>query len=633
MISQFNQPRGSTSIEVNKQSIARNFGVKEDEVIYFTAGIDLSGFKVIYDESTQRAYSLPFGIVSGTTAISLDERAILTHSAGSVDLGELAVSREEYVTLPGSFNFGHTINVKNELLVHDDKKYRWDGSLPKVVAAGSTPDSSGGVGLGAWLSVGDAALRAELNTKVSDGTFPATIKYKYGLPSVIDGAIYRTVQDKLDDFVFLEDFGGKDDAGSTDNSIAFRKAFASGARKIRLRGSGVYGMATRDIELPAKYEIIGNAKNPEIKYLGTDTSFTMFTLTGSGPASNQWKQGGMFRDLIISSDVKINWMLGRHVQNLDYDRVFFYNSATVLNNYHYVNFTRCERWGSAFIGRADLNTIQFISESPKFHLCFSSGSPIDVWDTADLAITKCTMFAGDYAVRTRVTQKQVTAPDLFAGYPVLITCSVFDAVRGHAWDLEGSVYSTITGNLVSAGRDTNSHGAYIKGGRSLSLTGNVFTYCGNYGLVLEDVQQSGFVGNVFNGNKTGGLGTLACKDLSIVGGSMGTTYVRGGYYTQPVGYSDISSNSTGILLSGVAFDEALTTKVYLDTSITTRNKVINCSGVPDTIARGSTANRPANPQASYQYYDTTLGIPIWWNSVSGTWKNAAGADVHHHHHH
>lgn len=162
MISQFNQPRGSTSIEVNKQSIARNFGVKEDEVIYFTAGIDLSGFKVIYDESTQRAYSLPFGIVSGTTAISLDERAILTHSAGSVDLGELAVSREEYVTLPGSFNFGHTINVKNELLVHDDKKYRWDGTLPKTVDAGSTPETSGGVGLGAWLSVGVASLRTEL---------------------------------------------------------------------------------------------------------------------------------------------------------------------------------------------------------------------------------------------------------------------------------------------------------------------------------------------------------------------------------------------------------------------------------------------------------------------------------------
>ena len=162
MISQFNQPRGSTSIEVNKQSIARNFGVKEDEVIYFTAGIDLGGFKVIYDESTQRAYSLPSGIVSGTTAISLDKRAILTHSAGSVDLGELAVSREEYVTLPGSFDTGATLNVKNELLTHVAGKYRWEGEFPKTVPAGSTPGSTGGTGTGAWVSVGDASLRSDL---------------------------------------------------------------------------------------------------------------------------------------------------------------------------------------------------------------------------------------------------------------------------------------------------------------------------------------------------------------------------------------------------------------------------------------------------------------------------------------
>lgn len=619
--------KGSTGILTNKQAVARHFGVKQSEVVYFSVGVDLGGYKVIYDKKTQRAYSLPAGIAPGTTAISLSTAAVLVHSAGSVDLGELAVHREEYVTLPGTFDTGATLNAKNELLTHTTGKYRWDGALPKPVAADSTPVTTGGIGVGAWVSVGAASLKSEINAKLSEGTFPAATKYKYGLPSIVDGAVYRTVQDKLDDFVFLEDFGGKDDGGITDNSIAFQKAFASGARKIRLRGSGVYGMATRDIELPAKYEIIGNAKNPEIKYLGSDSTFTMFTLTGSGPASSQWKQGGIFRDVIISSDVQINWMLGRHVQHLDYDRVFFYNAQTLMNNYHYVNFTRCERWGSPFIGRADLNTIQFISESPKFHLCFSSNSPIDVWDTADLAITKCTMFAGEYAVRTRVTRKQVTAPDLFAGFPVLITCSVFDAIRGHAWDLEGSAYSTITGNLVSAGRETNSHGAYINGGRSLSLTGNVFTYCGNYGLVLEDVQQSGFVGNVFNGNKTGGLGTLACKDLSIIGGSMGTTYVSGGYYTQPVGYSDVSSNSTGILLSGVAFDEALTTKVYLNTNITTRNRVINCSGVPDSVYGGGTENRPTTHEYGQPYFDTTLGKPIYWNSVSNSWIDAMGNNV------
>ncbi|QMV34170.1 tailspike protein [Salmonella phage vB_SentM_sal1] len=208
MISQFNQPRGSTSIEVNKQSIARNFGVKEDEVVYFTVGIDLSGFKVIYDESTQRAYSLPSGIVSGTIAISLNEQAILTHSSGSVDLGELAVSREEYVTLTGSFTFGQTVNTKNELLVHADAKYRWDGALPKVVPAGSTPASTGGVGLGAWVSVGDAAFRQEANkkfkysVKLSDFT-----TLQDAVTAAVDGLLIDT------DYHFTDgdivDFGGK----------------------------------------------------------------------------------------------------------------------------------------------------------------------------------------------------------------------------------------------------------------------------------------------------------------------------------------------------------------------------------------------------------------------------------------
>lgn len=154
--------KGSTGILTNKQAIARKFGVKQNEVVYFSVGVDLGGYKVIYDKETQRAYSLPAGIAPGTTAISLSAAAVLVHSAGSVDLGELAVSREEYVTLPGSFASGATLNVKNELLTHTGGKYRWDGEFPKIVSSGSTPENAGGIGLGAWVSVGDASLRSEL---------------------------------------------------------------------------------------------------------------------------------------------------------------------------------------------------------------------------------------------------------------------------------------------------------------------------------------------------------------------------------------------------------------------------------------------------------------------------------------
>lgn len=40
---------------------------------------------------------------------------------------------------------------------------------------------------------------------------------------------------------------------------------------------------------------------------------------------------------------------------------------------------------------------------------------------------------------------------------------------------------------------------------------------------------------------------------------------------------------------------------------------------------GTTAQRPAQPVVGQRYYDTTLGIPIWYNGT--VWKNAAGTTV------
>ena len=49
--------------------------------------------------------------------------------------------------------------------------------------------------------------------------------------------------------------------------------------------------------------------------------------------------------------------------------------------------------------------------------------------------------------------------------------------------------------------------------------------------------------------------------------------------------------------------------------------------IPDS---GTTANRPANTtliklQTGQVYFDTTLGIPIWWNGTN--WVNASGTVV------
>lgn len=64
-----------------------------------------------------------------------------------------------------SFEKGLNVTTWNEVLLweEDGDYYRWDGMLPKNVPAGSTPETSGGIGLGAWVSVGDAALRTDIS--------------------------------------------------------------------------------------------------------------------------------------------------------------------------------------------------------------------------------------------------------------------------------------------------------------------------------------------------------------------------------------------------------------------------------------------------------------------------------------
>lgn len=71
-----------------------------------------------------------------------------------------------YITMD-SFEDGATLTLHNQVLRYKatGEYYRWDGDFGtngKDVPSGSTPESSGGIGLGAWVSVGDASLRSDL---------------------------------------------------------------------------------------------------------------------------------------------------------------------------------------------------------------------------------------------------------------------------------------------------------------------------------------------------------------------------------------------------------------------------------------------------------------------------------------
>lgn len=93
-----------------------------------------------------------------------------------VDMNQ-AIIAAGYIPMD-SFQQGAEITKRNEILRDETtgEYYRWDGELPKSVPAGSTPESTGGVGMGAWVGVGDASLRSEL--------------YKYdGANNIADGSL------------------------------------------------------------------------------------------------------------------------------------------------------------------------------------------------------------------------------------------------------------------------------------------------------------------------------------------------------------------------------------------------------------------------------------------------------------
>ncbi|EAC0655347.1 phage tail protein [Salmonella enterica subsp. enterica] len=81
-------------------------------------------------------------------------------------LAQQSIAEFGYITMD-SFEDGNTLTLPNQVLRLEStgEYYRWDGILPKIVPANSTPETTGGIGSGAWLSVGDATFRQEANKK------------------------------------------------------------------------------------------------------------------------------------------------------------------------------------------------------------------------------------------------------------------------------------------------------------------------------------------------------------------------------------------------------------------------------------------------------------------------------------
>lgn len=172
---------------------------------------------------------------------------------GMRQVAQQAISAFGYITMD-SFQDGATLTLPNQILRWklpdgDGEYYRWDGAFPKVVPAASTPESTGGIGAGKWLGVGDASLRANLNN-YGDGNGDALIAVK----QPFSGSKEMNQHDFNKLYINIMQFAGVYGDGS-DQTTGIQAAINAASGNVLYIGNGVYGVSSA-LKIPSNTHIV-----------------------------------------------------------------------------------------------------------------------------------------------------------------------------------------------------------------------------------------------------------------------------------------------------------------------------------------------------------------------------------------
>ncbi len=237
----------------------------------------------------------------------------------------------------GTFSAGYTLTNMRQTLEYSGHEYGWTGSFSpsgKVVAAGATPATSGGIGAGAWVDRTDEALRVELSTV--DSTVEIAGKKAKNI---------ARISYSLYDAGAVGD-GIADDTAAILNAISFVKT-NRGYRLIQNGGAfkftttlpfndceSVFSSLNDPINFEFNCELIYSGIDKAINLTGNGWGYSVYieTLTGSGVIAEGVAGGGaenigLYFGPNSGSRAKVKTITGFNINTL-FDGAYF-NHADV----------------------------------------------------------------------------------------------------------------------------------------------------------------------------------------------------------------------------------------------------------------------------------------------------------------
>lgn len=152
-----------------------------------TAGATLSN-PITTSATGHFAFYAADGVYTLTFSDSTPQQVIqLQDVAALQDQFDGAVLNAGYIP-SGTFAAGATLTQANQVLSDGSSYWRWDGSFPKTVGAGSSPAPTG---VGGWILVSDGGLRGDLastNSSVSIAGVPARVLVSFDSVAALSSA-------------------------------------------------------------------------------------------------------------------------------------------------------------------------------------------------------------------------------------------------------------------------------------------------------------------------------------------------------------------------------------------------------------------------------------------------------------